>query len=118
MINENRLMDIAFIGGGDQILIFTLTDKFGEPLTLSDLTIKWTLCGIGQKDVPIVVKDNRSIGGVSIVGNNECRVDISNKDTALLYSSKYEHEIILIKQDGKVLRPSYGYIDIKRGSNY
>lgn len=118
MSMENKLEDVWFIGGGDESFIFTIVDRYGDKLDLSTSEIKWTLTEIGQKEAPLVIKDNKSIGGVIVTELGVCRIDIQPSDTNSLYSSIYEHELIVIQPNGKVLRPSFGRITIKEGSRY
>lgn len=112
--------DVTFIGGGTQTFIFSVQDKNGEPLDIRDAEVKWTLSNIGQKDTPILIKDNKKNGGVVVSTKvmGEFTVDITAEDTIYLESSKYEQEPIIIQPSGKVLRPAYGIVNIKKGVIY
>lgn len=118
MNNDNRLEDVWFISGGNEIFIFSTIDRNNEPLYIKNCEIKWTLCDIGCKDSPIIIKDNKLIGGIVFIDDSTCRVEIDDSDTVYLYDNKYEHELIIIQPNGKVLRPSYGYVTVRRGSSY
>ena len=115
---DNRLQDIWFISSGNESFIFSILDRNNEPLYIRDCEIKWTLCDIGCKDSPIIIKDNSSNGGVTFIDDSTCKVEIDDSDTIYLYDNKYEHELIIIQANGKVLRPSYGYITVRKGSEY
>lgn len=108
----------SFICDSDQTFRFQVYDRNGELLRLDNSTIKWTLTNIGQKDIPLIIKDSGSIGGISITGIGEFTVTLNDEDTRDLISNKYEQEPIIIQQNGKKIRPDYGYINIRRGSMY
>lgn len=111
--------DVTFIGGGTQTFIFSVQDKNGEPLDISNAEVKWTLSNIGQKDSPILIKDNKKKGGVTLSKEiGEFSVEITAEDTIYLESSKYEQEPIIIQPNGKVIRPAYGILNIKKGAIY
>lgn len=117
--DENKMeQEISFISGSTQYLVFEVLDKRGEPLDLTNSEIKWALSYMGQNSNPILIKDNKLKGGVSISGIGEFTVVLNATDTTMLESSKYEHEPIIIQPSGKILRPAYGLISIKKGSSY
>lgn len=108
----------SFICDSDQTLSFQVYDREGELLRLEGCTIKWTLTSIGQKDIPLITKDNQQLGGIQVVGRGEFIVILDSEDTMDLISNKYEQEPIIIQASGKKIRPDYGYINIRRGSMY
>lgn len=108
----------SFICDSGQELNFTVYDRNGDLLRLNGCIIKWTLTNIGQKDMPLIVKDNKEIGGIEIIGEGEFRVILDGEDTKDLLSNKYEQEPIIIQLNGKKVRPNFGYINIRRGSMY
>lgn len=117
--DRNRLeQDVTFISGSDQTLIFEVLDRFGDPLDLTGSQIKWTLTYISQPLNPILIKDTGTKGGVKINSNGEFSVYLTPSDTQILETGKYEHEPIIIQANGKVLRPSYGILNIRKGSSY
>lgn len=115
---DSRLDDVWFIGGGTEYFVFSVLDKNNEPLYIRNSEIKWTLCDIGNKENPIIVKDNVSIGGITFIDDSTCKVELGKEDTIYLYDNKYEHELVIIQTNGKILRPSYGYVTIRKGSEY
>ena len=60
-MSEEKLQEIEFIGGGTQFINFTVYDRNEEPLDISLCEVKWTLCMVGQKDNPLIIKDNKSL---------------------------------------------------------
>lgn len=114
---ENRLDDIWTIGGGDLPLEFEIEMEDGRLVALRGSTITWTLSYVGEKDTPIIIKSSTD-GGIEITEVNVCKVKLTGEDTLYLDSSKYEHELTIVQADGKVLRPVYGYIEIRQGSIY
>ena len=117
MFQQEKLQEIEFIGGGTQILNFTVYDRFDEPLSLEGCEIKWTLCNIGQKESPILIKDNKLLGGI-VVNKSVFTVEITPNETINIYDGIYEQEPIIIQPNGKILRPNFGRIFIKKGSQY
>ena len=114
---ESRLDDEWTMGGNDFPLEFELEMEDGRLVALRGSTITWTLSYIGQKDSPILVKSSTN-GGITITGVNTCKIHLTGEDTMHLDSCKYEHELTIVQADGRVLRPSYGYIEIRQGSIY
>lgn len=117
MLKNEKLEEVHFIGGGTQSLNFTIFDRFGEALDLTDCEIKWTLCNIGEKENPLLIKDNKTLGGI-IVEGNKFSVSLEASETKYFYDGIYEQEPIIVQPNGKVLRPCYGHIYIKQGSIY
>lgn len=117
MLKNEKLEELHFIGGGSQSLNFTVLDRFGDPLDLLGCQVKWTLCNIGEKENPLLIKDNGSVGGI-IVESNRFTVTLSPNETKYFYDGIYEQEPIIVQPNGKVLRPCYGHIYIKQGSIY
>lgn len=116
-MQKEKLQEIEFIGGGTQFISFTVYDRFDEPLDLVNCEVKWTLCNVGQKESPIIIKDNKLLGGI-IVNQNVFTVELTPEETLYLYDGMYEQEPIIIQPNGKILRPNYGRIFIKKGSQY
>lgn len=117
--DRNRLeQEVTFIGGSTQTLVFEILDRFGDPLDLTGSEIKWTLSYVGQSSSPILIKDNKLKGGVQISSQGEFSISLSPSDTEILETGKYEHEPIIIQPNGKVLRPSYGILSIRKGCSY
>lgn len=117
MSNKLKLEDVEFIGGGSQFFEYEVFDQKRLPLDLQTSEIKWTLCNMGQKESPILIKGNKSGGGITIQ-KNVFTVELTPDDTLHLYDLKYEQEPIIIQPNGKVLRPNYGYFEIRKGSEY
>lgn len=113
-----QLKQISIMGGATEVLQFKVEDINDQPFDLSTTKVVWTMCVIGDKDNPIVIKDSDSIGGITIQENGMCLVEINKEDTEMLKDMKIEHELIIEQLNGKVLRPCYGYIYIKQGSIY
>lgn len=118
MYGKNQIEDVTFIGGGDQTFGFTVYDKKGELLELDGCRIIWTLCNLEQKDYPIIKKDNQSIGGVTINGAGDFSVKLTSEDTFQLEDGKYEQEPVIIQPNGNTIRPVFGYVIIRKGSQY
>lgn len=111
--------DIYFTSGSTQEIIFNIVDRNGQPASIVGSTIKWTLSLSGQSDNPIIKKDNLALGGVEILeGGHGFKVLLSAQETSLLENGRYEHEPIIIQPSGKIIRPAYGFIDIREGSKY
>lgn len=110
--------EISFISGSTQTMIFNVLDRNGDPLELTGCEIKWTLSYMGQNSNPILIKDNKLKGGVIINGVGEFAVTLTPQDTTILETNKYEHEPIIIQPNGKILRPSYGVLIIRKGASY
>ena len=115
MVNESKLDDTWFIGGGDNPFEFEVNEN-GSPVVLKGATITFTLSYVGQKDYPVIIKTMNS--GITVTGINTCIVKLSAEDTKYLESSIYEQELTIVQEDGRVLRPSYGYVHIRQGSVY
>lgn len=110
--------EISFIGGSTQTIVFNVLDRLGQPLDLTGCELKWTLSYMGQNANPIIVKDNKLKGGVTITGVGEFMITLNPQDTTILETNKYEHEPIIIQPNGRILRPSYGVLIIRKGASY
>lgn len=110
--------DIYFTAGSTQEILFNIADKSGMPLVVLGSSIKWTLSAVGQLDAPIIKKDSSS-GGIEILPDGTgFVVQLSAEETSRLENGRYEHEPIIIQANGRVVRPAYGFIDIREGSKY
>lgn len=115
--DENKMeQEISFIGGSTQYISVEILDKNDELLELTGSEIRWTLSYVGQNKNPILIKDNKSKGGVTIASKGIFTVELTPSDTKILESNKYEHEPTIIQPNGKVLKPAYGILNIKKGS--
>lgn len=115
--DRNKMeQEISFIGGSTQYISFEVLDKNNEPLELTGSEIKWTLSYIGQNKNPILIKDNKSKGGITIVSKGVFKVELTPNDTKILETNKYEQEPTIIQPNGKVLKPAYGILNIRKGS--
>lgn len=118
MYGANQVEDVTFIGGGNQTFNFTVYDKKGELLSLDGCEIIWTLCNLEQKDYPIIKKDNGGNGGITVDGVGSFSVKLDSEDTFSLEDGKYEQEPVIIQPNGNTIRPIYGYVIIRKGSQY
>lgn len=118
MNGRNQIGDVSFIGGGNQTFSFTVYDKKGELLSLDGCEVIWTLSHLEQKDYPIIIKDNNTNGGVTIEGIGNFSVKLNSEDTFSLEDGKYEQEPVIIQPNGNTIRPVYGYVIIRKGSQY
>lgn len=115
--DENKIeQEISFIGGSTQYISFEILDRNDSPVDLTGSEIRWTLSYIGQNGNPILIKDNKTKGGVAIVDKGIFTVELTPEDTKMLGSNKYEQEPTIIQPNGKVLKPAYGILNIKKGS--
>lgn len=102
--------DIEFIAGSTQTLEFTIYDRNDDLLDLRGASITWYLSEIGNNENPLIEKTGVD---VSVPSDGIISVKINPIDTVSLTNGKYEHEISVTQQNGRVLKPCYGYIKIK-----
>lgn len=106
-----RLEEIEFIAGSTQLLEFTVYDRSGELLDLNGTTITWYLSEIGNNDNPLVILTSPT--NITIPSDGTINIKINPIDTVNLTNGKYEHELSITQQNGRVMKPCYGFIRIK-----
>ena len=115
--DENKLeQEVSFIGGSTQYISFEILDRNDSPIDLTGAEIRWALSYIGQNANPILIKDNKSRGGITTTQKGVFTVELTPNDTKMLGSNKYEQEPTIIQANGKVLKPAYGILNIKKGA--
>lgn len=99
-------------------LIFTATDEKGEAIDLADCEITWNLCKYGQVDYSLIKKDNKSIGGITVLTNGQFKVDLMPSDTYSLRTGKYIHGYSVKRSTGDVHSVMCKDIPVRQGIQY
>lgn len=109
--SDLKLQEIEFIAGSTQILEFTVYDRNDELLDLRGSTVTWYLSEIGNNDNPVVIKTGTT--DITTPSTGIINIKINPTDTVDLTNGKYEHELSVTQQNGRVLKPCYGFVRIK-----
>lgn len=88
--------DFSIYVGDSRSLIITVQDQNGVAVNITGATFKWVI--VNQAGSTIRLKDNGTIGGISITNaiNGQCTISIAAADTQSLPPGSYSHEARMI----------------------